>query len=151
MKLAKYTVAAMLLAASVILGTATSASASPYWQTFTPTSKYHCDPIVPWGSGVYTQTCIVINGNATQSVVLVRNSSGSPITIEAPIVRLWHAGTVEYNVSCLSSTLNSGFSRACFGPTVTFPCGHAVQAFSRMKINSVTDDRMTDTELMCVT
>ena len=90
---------------------------------------------LPEFSGVYGgyyvrhKTCIVVNGNYTQAVVIVENYAGYAITIEAPQVQLYQApGKLIYNRFCHESTLNSGRTTACFGPTTWRACGTRVQA-----------------------
>jgi hypothetical protein len=119
------------------------ASADPNWQSVTLTPRFHCT-VVDWAAifpGVFTGTCIVVNGNATQSVAIVENRSGGPISIEAPSVRLWRSGVLHYDRHCLPSTLNHNFVRACFAPTIQRPCETFVQAQSTIVINGVADPR----------
>jgi hypothetical protein len=151
MKSIRYVIATMLLAAATVVGATATASAAPYWQSYAKTNRFHCDEQVTWSPGVYSETCVVINGTATQAVVIVDNYSGSAVNIEALNVRLWHNGTIASDVDCLASTLNTGNGRACFGPTKQFPCNHAVQAFSWINIGLGSDQRLTDTFRMCVT
>jgi len=114
--------------------TATPAHADPYWQTPGDSTYWNCG--LPefssvYGGGYYVRhkTCIVVNGNYTQAVVIVENYAGYAITIEAPQVQLYQApGKLIYNRFCHESTLNSGRTTACFGPTTRRACGTRVQA-----------------------
>ena len=114
--------------------TATPAHADPYWQAHGDSSSWNCG--LPkfssvYGGGYYVRhkTCIVVNGNYTQAVVIVENYAGYAITIEAPQVQLYQApGKLIYNRFCHESTLNSGRTTACFGPTTRRACGTRVQA-----------------------
>jgi hypothetical protein len=125
------------------------ASADPFWQNFTKTPAWHCT-IVQWTPpGLSTETCIIVNSQATQSVVIVRNFSGFAYTIEAPHVRLWRDGGLIYDRNCLQSTLNSGFARACFAPTVHYSCESHVQAQSALVIGGTLDWRRSPTRKMC--
>lgn len=124
-----------MLAAVVLalLGTSATApaSAAPYvWQTYTLTSHWHCTHR-DWGTpGVSSAACVIVSGNSTQTAVIVSNNSTRPVTVIAPVLRLWVNGGFEYQHSCPQFTLNhgSGFSRACFAPTVTYPCSSYAQS-----------------------
>lgn len=132
--------AALFMLSSVI---AAPASADPFWQTFTKTSLWHCT-VIPWSvPGLSTETCVVVSGQVTQSVVIVRNFSSIALTIEAPNVRLWRQGGLVYDRNCLQSTLNAGLERACFAPTVS--CTVNTQAQSAIAINGFLDWRFSPT------
>lgn len=140
-------VVAMFSSAAIV----TSASADPYWQTFTKTSKWHCT-YLPWHPpGLATETCIVVNGEYTQSVAIARNNTAFSYTIKAPNVRLYRSGALMYDRNCLRSTLSPGYSRACFAPTQKHACGNAVQAQTRISINGTEDWRFSPTRSMCST
>lgn len=111
----------------VLIGAwASPAFAYPYWQNYSVTGKWHCVDHGDLHMDIYS--CVVVNGNATQAVAIVGNFSGHVGSIYAPRIRLWKAGGLQYTVECYESTLNYPLSRACFGPTRTYPCGTNVQA-----------------------
>jgi hypothetical protein len=117
------------LAITMLVGGSLTASADPYWQEVSITTKFHCSPAAAHPiSGLSVRTCVVVNANATQSVAIVSNMSTFAVSIEAPNVELWVNGSLSYDRNCLKSTLNPGFVRACFGPTQQRPCGTWVRA-----------------------
>jgi len=97
---------------------------------------------------VYWESCIVVNGNYTQAVLIVDNQTGAPQTIGAT-VNLWQAGNLRSTVYCYSSTLNTGLTRACFGPTFKAACGVAVQGDNTLYLDWNTVRALSRTELMC--
>jgi hypothetical protein len=126
----KTLVALSALIGSMMVFTGGAASADPYWQTFTVTSAFHCSSQYshPTVAGVTVQTCVVVNGTATQSVGIVRNAGSTAVSLAAPHVRLYVNGTLSYDRYCLSSTLSAGYARACFAPTQVRPCSAVMTA-----------------------
>ena len=114
----------VVMCLSFLLTYSLPASAAPYWQTYQTNSHWHCGPTHSAGGlpGVVYQTCmpVSVNGDAAQSVVIVTNNGGSPITISATVYLEGVSSSAQ--ASCYQSTLNTGFSRACFGPTVNVSC-----------------------------
>jgi hypothetical protein len=123
----------LALAASIFM-TSSPASAAPYWQTYTLTSKWHCTPKSLGSNYITAQSCIIVNGEATQGAVIVTNVSGSPITIDGT-TEFIEAGFVQYTDGCFTSTLNSGFTRACMGTTFLWNCTVYVQARALFHLN----------------
>lgn len=135
-RLSAATVGAMA-AGVMALGTS-PASAAPYWQVVdTGTGpQWLCGPtkIHKAKSGVGFQTCHVVNSNSdAQAVLVVVNNSKDAITL---------SGGVKTNfggdADCYSSTLNPGFQRGCFGPTVHVGAG-GISSSSYLRVNGVVD------------
>jgi hypothetical protein len=156
-----------LVAVAVLVGVnmamATPASAGPFWEPYTKTSKWHCTTANRVPSGVTTETCIIVNGTSTQAAVIVTNNSAWNVEIctAAPSgfcdpegLRLWRDRALVYNQHCRLSLLHAGYSRVCFGSTLTVPCTSFVQAQSIVKIRIVgggatLDTRFSPTRQMC--
>ncbi|EKX60306.1 hypothetical protein Sipo8835_12365 [Streptomyces ipomoeae] len=106
--------------ATVLLFGANSASASPTmnWKEVSTNDSWVCSSYVTHVDkpGVKFKACIVTNLKGhSQAVLVVQNVSGSAVTIDGRIVFDSQEGGDAW---CASSTLNSGFTRGCFGPTV---------------------------------
>ncbi|MEU6246595.1 hypothetical protein [Glycomyces sp. NPDC047010] len=116
--------------------TASPASAAPYWQEVNTGPTWSCNPtkIHPAKAGVGFQTCIVVNANYdAQAVLVVVNNSSSAIQLSGVIDTSFGA-----DASCYSSTLNPGFRRGCFGPTVHVGSGVTLGATSYLTVNGTT-------------
>jgi hypothetical protein len=120
----------MTAAATVgVMLSASSASASPTvgWQPVSTNANWHC---TDYGNltavrGVKLKTCIVRNANQdAQGVLVVQNTSGHAIEINNVDTqsRVVFESALEGDVWCASTTLNSGFTRGCFGKTVHVGC-----------------------------
>ncbi|MFE0531693.1 hypothetical protein ACFW0V_29235 [Micromonospora parva] len=111
-----------------IVGMPQAASASPGWQQYTATSKWHCGDYYVVDQIAVFQACVVVNGNATQAVITVRNNTSTTIQIGLPSFNLYGAGSSVYMEHCNDSWLSPGANAACFGATVSRACGTYVQA-----------------------
>ncbi|GGS21160.1 hypothetical protein [Actinokineospora fastidiosa] len=144
-----------LLALSTLVGsfmllTSGPASADPYWEPVSKTSKFHCSGqrLHPTHD-VTVQTCVVVNSTATQAVAIVANFGGSAVSIEAPNVALYVNGPISYDRNCLASTLSAGETRACFGPTQQRPCSATVTAWAQYIIQGWVTDLWSPSRQMC--
>jgi hypothetical protein len=129
----------VLVAAAVSLVGMGSAHAAPFWQTYTKTSNWLCKT-VPSAWITTVQSCIVVNGTATQAVVLVTNNTSDYIYIqsasytEVPLAVV--SGSSYYYSArdlCSFSALGAGLTRACFARTFNLPCSVYVQAFAAVE------------------
>ena len=132
----------------LVLGGGT-ASADPYWQPVTETSKFHCTSVAHPTHLVTVKSCVVVNGNATQAVAIVANYGTTAISLEAPHVALYVNGPISYDRNCLSSTLNGGFTRACFAPTQQRPCSAVVQAWANLLVQGYSFEIWSPARQMC--
>ncbi|MFB6771757.1 hypothetical protein [Streptomyces sp. NPDC056337] len=127
-----------VVAAGVMALGTSPASAAPYWQVVdTDTGpQWLCGPtkIHKAKSGVGFQTCVVVNSKAdAQAVLVVVNNSKDAITLSGGVRTDFGA-----DADCYSSTLNPGFQRGCFGPTVHVGAG-GISAYSYLRVNGVVD------------
>ncbi|MEU2383286.1 hypothetical protein ABZ606_01250 [Streptomyces sp. NPDC012461] len=119
----------VLTAAAATLGTclatAPAAEAAPYWQSVSTNSNWTCSPYKSHrlSFNIKLKTCIVRNGNNdAQGVLVVQNSGTKAAVIRGVGDGVQHrSGGFEasYGFSCKESTLNPGFTRGCFGITVS--------------------------------
>lgn len=129
--------ATTVAAATVIFATTPPAVADPYWQKFTVTDSWHCKE---WEvrPSIFFHVCVIIVGPQVQAAVRLGNYTGVPISIAAPHVKLSrlddNGGHPIYDRSCYASTLNSGFARACIGPSTYRPCD-TVRAWATVEID----------------
>lgn len=126
------------MAAGLMALSTSPASAAPYWQVVdTGTGpQWLCGPTKAHKakSGVGFQTCIVVNSNKdAQAVLVVVNNSKDAITLSGGVRTDFGA-----DADCYSSTLNPGFQRGCFGPTVHVGAGE-ISAYSYLRVNGVLD------------
>lgn len=128
------TLATVLTLAGSFLVLGGTASADPYWQEVTQTNKFHCTSVSHPTHDVTVKSCVVVNGNATQAVAIVANHGSSAVSLAAPNVVLYVNGVLTYDRDCLSSTLNGGFTRACFAPTQQRPCDAVMRAWSNVHV-----------------
>jgi hypothetical protein len=102
-------------AASLAFGV-TPASAAQNWQAVSMGDNWHCTGYFthPVSTHVKFETCIVYNANSdAQAVLVVQNNADVAISIGGKIETNFGS-----NTGCNSSTLNPGFTRGCFSPTV---------------------------------
>ncbi len=116
------------------------AYASANWQAFTTNSNWHCGPTGPTGpeGALKAQTCVIANsGGYAQHVVVVSNYSGYAVSLDATIREF---GEKIPTHNCNSTTMNSGFQRACFGATVYIGCdgAFAMQSSSDVVVSGYT-------------
>jgi hypothetical protein len=128
--------AVSLLAAGTMALSASPASAAPYWQEVNTStgSKWTCNSTKahPASSQVGFQTCLVTNANQdAQAVLVVVNNSTKAIQLSGVIDTSFGA-----DASCYTSTLNPGFQRGCFTPTVHVGTG-TIGATSYLTVNGV--------------
>lgn len=146
----KTLVTLLALTGSLMAISGGAASADPNWQPVTKTSKFHCGPEVQYSDlPVTVQTCVVVNGMSTQAVAIVANHSFAALSLAAPDVALYVNGPITYDRSCLDSTLNNGYTRACFGPTQTRPCSATVTAWSQVRVQQHYYTSWSPTRKMC--
>jgi hypothetical protein len=102
------------IVATLILGSPSAGAGAPYWQAFSTNSTWRCGPTYGHTAKakVWFQTCNIKSAiDYMQTVLVVSNQSGGPITIYGEVYNIY------VDNYCYSSTLNTGFQRACFGTT----------------------------------
>ncbi|MFF7071205.1 hypothetical protein OIE43_16020 [Streptomyces pseudovenezuelae] len=106
-------------AAGALVFGAVPADAAPYWQAVnTGSSDWFCTAYKHHSVSdhVNWKVCEVTNAdNHAQVVVIVQNAASTAITIGGS-VRSSYGSAGE----CFTSTLNPGFTRACYGRTVLY-------------------------------
>jgi hypothetical protein len=116
----------------LVLSTAQPALADVYWQTYTLTSKWHCTERLSSPTSIAdVRVCVVVNGNYAQAVTTVRNTTSDFIDINGYYTNLYVAGEQEDFGRCNLSALGAGLQRACFGRTISSPCGISVWAYTQ--------------------
>lgn len=123
----------VVAAASLMLGSS-SAGAAPYWQEFTTNNTWYCGPTYGHTAvrGVGFQTCNIKSAiDHMQTVLVVSNQSGGPITIYGEISNNYVANF------CYSSTLNTRFQRACFGRTTPMGNCHRTSGLGSLAVNGI--------------
>ncbi|WP_447001779.1 hypothetical protein ACRAKI_18635 [Saccharothrix isguenensis] len=144
-----------LLALSALIGPfmllgGGAANADPYWAPVTRTSAFKCSLPVPHPFfNVTFESCVVVNSTATQAVAIISDHGTSAVPVEAPHVELHVNGSLSYDRSCLPSTLSGGYTRACFGPTQTRPCGTTVQAWATVGVQGWFTGTWSQSRPMC--
>ncbi|MET9575415.1 hypothetical protein ACLQ2D_33375 [Streptomyces sp. DT199] len=127
-KVTRRAISLFAAAAAVVgtcLATATPAQAFPYWQEVNTGPNWTCSPFKTHrlSFNIKFKTCIVRNSsNGAQSVLVVQNSSANPVQIRGEVDEVlsggsWGSGYDIGTFACKLSTLNSGFTRGCFGIT----------------------------------
>ncbi|MFJ7082811.1 hypothetical protein ACIQU8_06180 [Streptomyces griseus] len=118
---------------------ATPASAAQNWQAVSTNSNWHCGDYVKHSVSDYVKykTCIVINSNYHGQVVLVVQSTASVA------VSIGGSATSDFysNVTCANSTLNPGFTRGCFAPTVSVGNTDLLKGKGELKLNGVSNSK----------
>ncbi|WP_460065210.1 hypothetical protein [Streptomyces sp. YKOK-I1] len=134
MRFKALTVAATAVGALAL--TAAPASAQPYWQAVDTNSNWSCTPYYTHkvSDNVKFKLCEVVNANYdAQVVVVVQNTASVAVTI---------AGAVDSSYgssgSCYTSTLNSGFTRGCFGTTEDYSTS-GWWIWGQVSVNGVAD------------
>ncbi|MEV6209112.1 hypothetical protein [Kitasatospora sp. NPDC051914] len=129
--------ATAVTAGALALATAGPASAAPYWQTVSTNSNWSCTAYRthPVSTHVNWKLCEVVNANYdAQVVVVVQNTATVAVSI---------TGATSSNYSsdgtCLTSTLNPGFTRGCYGPTRALPAAGSTWHQGQLIVNGVTD------------
>lgn len=138
----------VLAATIAVIGisAAPAQAAAPYWQTFTETATWHCNLPTELQPHTFFRTCIIVNGSAAQSAIIISNYSGSPVTIAAPELYFYEyhlADATEhwiYDRYCYYSTLNTGFARACMGPTRNYDTSWQCNMYVYTRGRGVVDD-----------
>jgi hypothetical protein len=143
--------ATIMAAAMTSFATTPPAAADPYWQAFTHTDSWHCSKREVRPS-IFLHVCVIIVGPQVQAAVRLGNYTGDPISIAAPHLKLYRSdpdgsGDLIYDRSCYASTLNSGFARACIGPSTYRPCD-IVSALAIVEINGARPGNDTDKYLV---
>jgi hypothetical protein len=115
---------AFLLVTNVVMATPGAADSS--WQPVTLTANFYC-ATTPGPAGVETKTCVVVKDNEAQAVVIVANSGGSRIAIEALHVQLLFMGSLVYDAHCARFDLSPGTTRGCSGQKIPADSGSTVQ------------------------
>ncbi|MGW4597721.1 hypothetical protein ACWEOA_20765 [Streptomyces sp. NPDC004457] len=129
---------ALLVAAmtgAALAATSASASAAQNWQTVTSTPNMTCGAYKQHkvSNNVNFKVCIVVNSNLdAQAVLVVQNNAGVAVSIGGEV-----ATNFGSNVDCASSTLNPGFTRGCYSPTVHVGSGQTLIADARLRLNGV--------------
>ncbi|MGW2463120.1 hypothetical protein ACWC2M_29570 [Streptomyces sp. NPDC001761] len=111
------------------------ASAAQNWQTVTSTPNMTCSAYKQHkvSNNVNFKVCIVVNSNLdAQAVLVVQNNAGVAVSIGGEV-----ATNFGSNVDCASSTLNPGFTRGCYSPTVHVGSGQTLIADARLRLNGV--------------
>ncbi|MFJ2109491.1 hypothetical protein ACIOHH_33525 [Streptomyces microflavus] len=133
-----------LLATATLAGAlamqATPASAAQTWQAVNTNSNWHCSNYVKHSVSDYVKfkTCIVLNSNYDAQAVLVVQSTAS---VAVSIGGSLKSGTFPSNVSCANSTLNPGFTRGCFAPTVKVGSSATLETTGELKLNGVSNSK----------
>lgn len=111
----KRTLAVLTAAAGLTALAAGPAMAAPNWQEVHTDGNWICGETVSHsgGSGVFYQTCIVLNDNYDEQAVLVVVNDGSKAISLAGSMSTDFQG----DASCVTSVLSPGYRRGCFGPT----------------------------------
>lgn len=103
-------------AAGALVFSAAPASAAANWQAVDTNSTWSCSSYKTHQVSDYVKykVCGVYNANGdAQAVLVVQNSASVAVSIGGEV---W--SSFGSNVQCASSTLNPGFTRGCFAPTV---------------------------------
>jgi hypothetical protein len=118
------------------------------WKAVDTDSNWYCNNGQGYVShvdkpGVKFKACIVRNDNGdAQAVLVVQNVSGGPVTIDGRIVFESQLGGDAW---CASSTLNDGFTRGCFAPTVSLSrCDRPGTAVTTLGVNGKDDTTRAD-------
>jgi hypothetical protein len=116
-------VAFVAIMVTAAFATTPPAAADPYWQTFVRDRDWTCEPDQKPMPDVIVRTCLIRDEGDVRPVVVINNRTAGAISIAAPHVQLysWQTGII-YDRSCLPSTLNAGYARACFGPWTLRAC-----------------------------
>jgi hypothetical protein len=122
------------------LATATPAQAAPYWQAVDTDSNWTCSAYQSHRLSftIKFKTCIVRNSNNdAQSVLVVQNSGTRAAEIRGEVDDYTTSDTwtnsYRGTYSCKLSTLNPGFTRGCFGTTMSNT--NRVDAYSTLFMN----------------
>ncbi len=140
--------AAIVASVGISVATASPAAASPYWQTYSVTADWECEPLYFEATQLLASSCIVVNGSATQPVVIASNGGTAAVTISGATALWANRGFVQ-SWPCNETVLNPGQSRACFGATTTRPCNWYVQSRTELSVNSAERYWFSPTRRMC--
>jgi hypothetical protein len=123
------------VAAGTLAATSAPAGAAQNWQSVSSTPNMTCGAYKQHkvSNNVNFKVCIVVNSNLdAQALLVVENNAGVAVSIGGEV-----ASNFGSNVDCASSTLNPGFTRGCFAPTVHVGSGQTLAADARLRLNGV--------------
>jgi hypothetical protein len=140
--------AAIVASVGISVATASPAAASPYWQTYSVTADWECTAKHFEATNLLASSCIVVNGAATQPVIIATNSGTAPVTLFGATA-LWANGDFIQAWPCNETVLNPGHSRACFGATTNRACNWYVQGQAQLWVNGVDRFWFSPTQRMC--
>ena len=118
------------------LALAASPASAANWQTVSTNSNWVCSEYKHHqvSNFVNYKVCIVVNANDDAQVVLVvQNAADVAVSI---------AGTATgfgSNVNCPTSTLNPGFTRGCYSPTIQVGSEVFIKGNVRLTLNGVAE------------
>ncbi|WP_326678613.1 hypothetical protein [Streptomyces sp. NBC_01237] len=119
---------------------ATPASAAQNWQAVDTNSNWYCSDYFKHSVSDYVKykTCIVLNSNYDAQAVLVVQSTAS---VAVSIGGSLKESNFSSNVSCANTTLNPGFTRGCFAPTIGVGSSGDLKATGELKLNGVSNSK----------
>ncbi|MFI5850321.1 hypothetical protein ACIA8B_17050 [Micromonospora chalcea] len=138
-------------AMALVLSVGQPAIASPYWQTYTFNSTWHCAQVSTNTSIVAISSCVIVSGNYTQAAVVVTNNTSGFIEIQTEVpptanqtemLVVYKNGAAAKRDYCLQSALGPGLSRACMGGTISASCSDYAKTLAGVDVD-VNDTRYT--------
>ncbi|MFC8709744.1 hypothetical protein ACFUCQ_07335 [Streptomyces sp. NPDC057197] len=126
--------AVAIAATSTLALAATPADAAANWGAVSTNSNWDCTEYKHHvvSDHVNFKVCIVHNANHdAQAVLVVQNAASVAVAIGG------ETDGFSGIVTCADSTLNPGFTRGCYGPTLHFAAGTFVGANGTLKLNGV--------------
>ncbi|WP_225860885.1 hypothetical protein [Streptomyces triticiradicis] len=123
------------VAAGTLAATSAPASAAQNWQTVSTNSNWTCSAYKQHkvSNNVNFKVCIVVNSNLdAQAVLVVQNNASVAVSIGGEVTSNFGS-----DVDCAATTLNPGFTRGCFAPTVGVGAGQILGTDGRLRLNGV--------------